>query len=699
MEVWQWPTNLLWASDWHDLTNWLVVDRGTWDGPAVWARSHRTTALFQDSNVYSYQKRSSVDLEGTSFIYTQGQDWGDVTIVMNMASTDNDVIGLLFSMENENTYYQLLFDRQAETDPTRLLKCVDGLCEVLAASDFRYDVNVWFKVALVKSGQKIKVLVDDLPKFDVTDPKPLQRGTVGLFCWANLACYYDDIIVDSTTSHLVEMSRNGMFRYVPPESAIVIKANNLNKKELSQEEYDTIETKDATLLAEEEAEASDLVVAAIAAGIGTATLLVIILAVFLSFCICGILAKRKHNAMVYERYLTRYEAPVHHQVKIMVNNRDLKKCAFCSCEEAHYPPASSPTDYQYYDQEEDETHMECQCGHSFVCHEGYLEWIERAERESGVQNLVIGLKRNKIERDLLDSAKHMQMTPQQKLLKISMLNSRLVNENRDLRDDLFGQTPGIPSMLRKNARKHLWDEVESHGCHLDTYMGKKQRQSNRKLDLEIEGVVFVEEDDGTLIATAPEAVSKAAKAMIAMNNAEVEQDKHDKEDELANDNRSHDRARSWTSWWPKRLRFSSPSPSHSKSEDVKDGQKYDAVPSGARKRAVSSLRSKGSFSRGSFAKGSFSRGSINSMFSPRSSSRSSFTNASFRGSFTNANLASFMALDDDDGDDDGDGEGTVTKSARSKGTKGGSKGSLKISLPSTGFDEGGLDIVEEDKEA
>ena len=97
-----------------------MVDEGTVDAPSHWFVQNGI--LNQNSNIYGGDA-SALPAPGTYAL--TGQDtWSNSTAAVNMKSTDDGGIGLMFGYKDSNNYYRFSMDRQQSH--RRLVKVVNG---------------------------------------------------------------------------------------------------------------------------------------------------------------------------------------------------------------------------------------------------------------------------------------------------------------------------------------------------------------------------------------------------------------------------------------------------------------------------------------------------------------------------------------------------------------------------------------------
>ena len=119
---------------------WTVVDEGTIDAPSHWYVQNGI--LNQNSNIYGGDA-TALPAPGTYALTGQGT-WTNYTVAVNMKSTDDDGIGLMFGYKDRNNYYRFSMDRQQSY--RRLVKVVNGVFTKLAEDSVAYAQNQWHTV-------------------------------------------------------------------------------------------------------------------------------------------------------------------------------------------------------------------------------------------------------------------------------------------------------------------------------------------------------------------------------------------------------------------------------------------------------------------------------------------------------------------------------------------------------------------------
>lgn len=188
---------------------WEVVDEGDHLYPSDWvvreyyqgvshvyagSQLERKQVLIQRSDILSLEPRSELPKKGTFMWYRRGLGWGDYDFSVSLASTDNDILGVMFRYVDRNNYYRFSIDRQPDRFTRRLVKCVEGNFTLLAFDHQRYQPNHFYLVSISLSGEKVEVLVDGSRLFELKDESHL-TGSIALYSWGNREAHFDRVLV------------------------------------------------------------------------------------------------------------------------------------------------------------------------------------------------------------------------------------------------------------------------------------------------------------------------------------------------------------------------------------------------------------------------------------------------------------------------------------------------------------------------
>lgn len=157
-----------------------------------WTFDSDEGVLRQSSNIYGFEG-PPINAPGTIAV-TGDLDWTDYRLSVVLSSRDNDAIGVLFRVQDEENYYRFSLDSEREYQ--RLVKVVDDEPTLLWEDDIGYEVGDRLDVTVVAAGSDLIGYLDGERVFEVTDDD-LDRGAVGLYCRANKAAFFHSVRVSS----------------------------------------------------------------------------------------------------------------------------------------------------------------------------------------------------------------------------------------------------------------------------------------------------------------------------------------------------------------------------------------------------------------------------------------------------------------------------------------------------------------------
>jgi phosphodiesterase/alkaline phosphatase D-like protein len=172
------------------LNGWVAVDEGTTDGPSAWAIANGV--LVQSSNIYGGSTDGADPVKPGTYLATGDAGWTDYELQVQLLSQDDDGIGVMFRYQDGQNYYRFAMDRQRAY--RRLTKTVGGVTTTLAEDAVAYQMNRWYGVRIRVEGSRIRVYLDGVLLFDVTDGA-LAAGKIALYCWGNAGSQFDDVKV------------------------------------------------------------------------------------------------------------------------------------------------------------------------------------------------------------------------------------------------------------------------------------------------------------------------------------------------------------------------------------------------------------------------------------------------------------------------------------------------------------------------
>ncbi|RKZ30001.1 hypothetical protein DRQ33_08270 [bacterium] len=206
-----------------DCGDWMVYDIAPYaDGPSNWVVI--AGVLTQTSNIYTTEDEYSV-YTGTRII-TGDTSWSDYSFSVELKSTDDDGVGLLFRYRNEGDYYRYIrVEDEGNGGPFRRIeRCSDSVFTILAQDiePISYPPN-YYCVTVWVSGESIKVFEEGVSVLTACDTT-YSSGMIGFMCYANNGSFFDNVavvpglVIDSIATQI----RAGPYVQNPEENAITI---------------------------------------------------------------------------------------------------------------------------------------------------------------------------------------------------------------------------------------------------------------------------------------------------------------------------------------------------------------------------------------------------------------------------------------------------------------------------------------------
>lgn len=168
---------------------WSIIDNGDNNAPSVW--SVASGKMVQSANIW-HSNYEPIDKLGTYAYYNNGFDWTDYQLSLDIRSSDNDALGVMFRYQDDNNYYRFSIDK--ERNYRRLVKCQDGVFTLLAQDTVPYTINQTYHVDITVQGNQIEVFIDGNSILNTSD-NSFSAGSIALYSWANVESYFDNIII------------------------------------------------------------------------------------------------------------------------------------------------------------------------------------------------------------------------------------------------------------------------------------------------------------------------------------------------------------------------------------------------------------------------------------------------------------------------------------------------------------------------
>ena len=131
------------------------------------------------------------------------QTWADYRFAVNISSSDNQALGVIFRYQDQDNYYRFSWCGAAPC--RRLEKQVKGVFKVLAQDSGSYTVGQTYNVQILGKGSTLQVAIDGKAVFTVTDSS-FARGGVGLYSNNNAGSNFDNVVVEDLNSGAILLS-------------------------------------------------------------------------------------------------------------------------------------------------------------------------------------------------------------------------------------------------------------------------------------------------------------------------------------------------------------------------------------------------------------------------------------------------------------------------------------------------------------
>ncbi|MCP4645137.1 MAG: DUF1080 domain-containing protein, partial [bacterium] len=135
------------------------------------------------SNLYRGDAKDpnpAMERAGTFRIYASDAPMKDGVLTLELASSDDDVLGVAFRFNGPDRHYLWSMDRQRAF---HALACKSGDSYRLLASNTKaYDQNIWYQLRIELAGPKMTVYLNGEKDFELEDAT-FQEGTFALYAW------------------------------------------------------------------------------------------------------------------------------------------------------------------------------------------------------------------------------------------------------------------------------------------------------------------------------------------------------------------------------------------------------------------------------------------------------------------------------------------------------------------------------------
>jgi hypothetical protein len=111
-----------------------------------------------------------------------------------LRSTDDDTLGLMFRVRDNDNYYRFTWDKQRNY--RRLVKREGGVFSLLAADNVPYVQGQSYVIEVVARGSALELWIDGARIFEVADGAHA-RGSIAFQTWMNNGAFFDDLQINA----------------------------------------------------------------------------------------------------------------------------------------------------------------------------------------------------------------------------------------------------------------------------------------------------------------------------------------------------------------------------------------------------------------------------------------------------------------------------------------------------------------------
>ncbi|WP_129775621.1 outer membrane protein assembly factor BamB family protein [Peristeroidobacter soli] len=214
------------------LAGWRVVDNAP-IAASVWRVSNG--AATELTGTWSGSLTSpAIDKQATYLLQTSGTHWTDYRVNLSISSPDDDSLGLMFRVRDDNNYYRFSMDR--ERGFRRLVKKVNGVYSTIWQDTWQYVQNQSYQLEVEVVGTTITIRLDGVQLYTGNDPSHL-RGSIALYSWGSQGAAFDNVEVENLTT---ASSNNAPVVTIasPADNASVVEGRNVTFSAISEDAED-----------------------------------------------------------------------------------------------------------------------------------------------------------------------------------------------------------------------------------------------------------------------------------------------------------------------------------------------------------------------------------------------------------------------------------------------------------------------------
>ncbi len=214
------PSSVLFNTNFNNgsLKNWSIVDQGYSSGPSKW--TVKEGMAYQSSNIYRFNPPAYL---GTYLLYDNGNQWTNYQLSLTMKSQDDDFMGVMFRVQDNQNYYRFAWDKQRNI--RRITKHQNGVVTILAEDTVPYVINQLYKLRVQASGSSMEIFIDGQSIFTAIDDS-FTSGSIALYQWGNKGGYFDNVEV-------IRTDKSSSDNIAPIIDSVIASPNNITRGQTS----------------------------------------------------------------------------------------------------------------------------------------------------------------------------------------------------------------------------------------------------------------------------------------------------------------------------------------------------------------------------------------------------------------------------------------------------------------------------------
>ena len=121
-----------------------------------------------------------------------GGNFAQADINLTINSGDDDAIGVMFRVQDDQNFYRFSWDR--ERNYRRLVKSVNGVFTLLAEDSVAYVQRRDYQLGISADGPSLDITIDGQSILTAFD-NDISNGEIALYAWGNRDACFDNIEV------------------------------------------------------------------------------------------------------------------------------------------------------------------------------------------------------------------------------------------------------------------------------------------------------------------------------------------------------------------------------------------------------------------------------------------------------------------------------------------------------------------------